>query len=93
METKWTKEAIRQLLDASLAEASGAATIAALSGSTEIPVPRRRVSEGPDEYVLRHTTLTPRDVEQLVVALSAQPKGDEGPVSYTHLTLPTSDLV
>ena len=78
VETKWTKEAIRQLLDASLAEASGAATIAALSGSTEIPVPRRRVSEGPDEYVLRHTTLTPRDVEQLVVALSAQPKGDEG---------------
>ena len=77
VEMRWTKSSIQELLSLNLQKVCGTSSIAELSGRDSLDVPRRGIAESPDEYVLRHTTLTPRDAEQLSLALASRPRAGQ----------------
>lgn len=67
----WTKASLRQLLDRTLIEGYGAypSGIAWLVGDDRIPIPERRTTEDPIEYLLRHSALSAGDLDYQLAML------------------------
>lgn len=71
IDLKWTKSAIRQLLEKEITR-HGGCSLPELADNPTVHVAERGVDEDVAEYLLRHTTLTPRAIESIVRVVIAR---------------------
>lgn len=71
IDLKWTKSAIRRLLEQEIRSHAGG-TLADIVENPTVHVHERETDEDVTEYLLRHTTLTPRAVESIARVIVAR---------------------
>lgn len=79
----WTKDALREMIDRTLIDGYGArpSGIQWLVEGDRIPIPERRTTEDPTEYLLRHSALSAGDLDYQLTMLGRQRVISGGPFS------------
>lgn len=85
VEIRWSKSAIRKVLMETLQARNASVLVTRIRDGRPIQVSQRGCDESLPEYLLRHTTLAPRDAESLADALASRQNGRSQPLGSSEI--------